>query len=583
MKIKFLLFAVMGLLCLIAVSAITWNTRYVVHDHQEAKRLVYTNNLAESSLHFTAQLAYERGFTATLLSSKKVLPSDAKKQLSREQKSSDLLYKQFTNELERANDLLDNSMLYQNIAKLNKLREGQLKLRAQIIQHLYAKKYKNYPNTPQWISLITELIEQVNLLRQMIMAPSDPRDFAIYYSLMAKEIFHTFTESMGLQRVIIGQTIMQKRPFTEKEMTKLLKLQYLLKVVEGKLTNLLQFFPPSQITQQAREDFINAFHLNYNKQYQDILDASNNKQTYPVTALKWFEQSTITIKSILNYSQSIDNQITKQVYKVKEHSNFMVYSLLAIIALVTVIFLIAYIMTYRRIVNPLAVLEAAATSISNGNLEQEIALKSNDEFSRLGDTFDLMRRNLLEDIRQRELVEIELRKLHNAMLHSLNSVVITDCDGFIEYVNPCFEATSGYSFEELVGKKFNQIRHPSTPLHVYNEMWDRIKKGQIWEGEIQNQKKNGESFWNMLSIAPVKNTKSVITHFISTHHDITEHKDMEKRLNFLAYHDELTGLPNRTLLIDRFTQTCSRAARSGHQLALLVLDLDRFKNINDVL
>jgi len=119
MKIKFLLFAVMGLLCLIAVSAITWNTRYVVHDHQEAKRLVYTNNLAESSLHFTAQLEYERGFTATLLSSKKVLPSDAKKQLSREQKSSDLLYKQFTNELERANDLLDNSMLYQNIALIN--------------------------------------------------------------------------------------------------------------------------------------------------------------------------------------------------------------------------------------------------------------------------------------------------------------------------------------------------------------------------------------------------------------------------------------------------------------------------------
>ncbi|MFK5986627.1 MAG: EAL domain-containing protein [Pseudomonadota bacterium] len=582
MKIKTLLFSVMGLLCLIAISAIAWNTRHVVHSYQEAKRLVYTNKLAESSLHLTTQLAYERGFTATVFASGHQLATIIKTELAKQRNSSDILYKQFIHEFESNSNLINTPLLFQNIAKLNKLREEQLKLRADIDQHLQ-KQEENALLAKRWINSLTHFIEQISQLRQIIMAPSDPRDFAVYYSLMAKEIFHTFIESMGMQRVIIGQTIMEQRAFTAEELAELQKQQYLLKVVEEKLTNLLQFFPPSVRSQKAREEFINAFHLQYNKQYQDILVASKNNKTYPLPALKWFEHATDTIASILKYSQAIDDQITQQVYQVKDKSNFKVFSLLAIIVLVTFLFFIAYIMTYRRIINPLLSLEFAAACISNGDLEQSINLRNNDEFSKLGDTFDLMRRNLLEDIRQRETVEMELRKLHRAMLHSLNSVVITDSDGFIEYVNPCFESTSGFSSDELMGKKFNQIRHNNTPLTLYKEMWSCIKKGKIWEGEIQNRKKNGQTFWNKLSIAPVTNSKGTITHFISTHHDITEHKKMEGRLNFLAYHDELTGLPNRTLLIDRFTQTCSGATRSGHRLALLVLDLDRFKNINDTL
>jgi len=573
----------MGLLCLIAISAIAWNTRYVVQDYKEANRLVYSNQIAELSLQLTTQLAYERGFTATILADTQPPIDIIKEQLIKERQSSDAFYNLFISEIQGIVQLLDSQTLYQNVAKLNKFREQQLKYRSEIDRLDFQNNANQIQLSELWITSLTDFIEQVRLLRQMIMAPSDPRDFATYYSLIVKEIFHSFTESMGMQRVVIGRVLVSQNVLGQQQKEQLRKHENMIIMVEQKLSAVLQFFPPSQEIQSAREEFVKAYHLQYKNLYQEIITASDENRTYPVSAYEWFNQATQAIDSVLKFSLAIDHLITGQVNQVKEQSNFTVYSLLGTIVLVGSLFIIAYFMTYRRIVNPLTILEKAANKMSNGNLEHAVLLESNDEFSRLGDTFDLMRRNLLEDIRQREMVEMELRKLHNAMLHSLNSVVITDAEGIVEYVNPCFEAASGYTMDEISGTKFNQIRHPLTSVDLYKEMWDTIKKGQVWEGEIQNRKKNGEFFWNMLSIAPVKNSENVITHFISTHHDITERKSMEKRLNFLAYHDELTGLPNRTLLIDRFNQTCSRSKRSGHQLALLVLDLDRFKNINDTL
>jgi diguanylate cyclase (GGDEF)-like protein/PAS domain S-box-containing protein len=591
MKIKNLLLSVMGILCLIAISAIAWNTRQVYKEYQEAERIVFSNQVAQISLKLSTQLAYERGFSATLIASQDLITQEMKTKFSIQQKNTDTLYQKFLQKLENADSLFKNPLLFQNIARLNNFRDQQLKLRA-IIQHeIFVGVGKNSKQIQdkskylqsQWIILLTDSIQQISLIRQIIMLPTNSRDFATYYSLMAKEIFHTYTETVGLQRVIIGKSIMENRFLTTEELMKLQQQQHLLVIVEEKLNNLLQFFPPSKQSQLAREVFIKQVHLQYNQLYQKILSSSFQQKTYKITAFEWFEKATLAIAEILKYSQAIDLQITNKVDHVKQQSNTMILSLVAVSILVAILFVLAYLITYRRIINPLSLLEKAATVIANGDMKQVVHLENNDEFSKLGDTFDLMRRNLLEDIHQREAVEMELRKLHNAMLHSLNSVVITNNDGFIEYVNPCFEAASGYVSNELIGKKFNQIRHPDTPDSLYQEMWERIAKGEVWEGEIKNRKKNGESFWNMLSIAPVKNSKAIITHYISTHHDITEQKKMQKRLNFLAYHDELTGLSNRTLLMDRFNQTCARAHRSGHQLALLVLDLDRFKNINDTL
>ena len=573
----------MGLLCLIAISAIAWNTIQVIDKHRDSESLVSSNKIAERCLQISSQLAYERGYTATILAEKKHPSKLIQQQLERHREDSNALYKTFMEEIQEAISVLDNPVLRQHVAKLNLFREKQLKLRAEIDEQLLTPKEDSKALSQQWIINIRGFIEEIRLLRQIIMAPTNPSDNATYYSLMVKEIFHTFAENMGMQRVIISQAIVSNRSLKQSELNHLLQQENLFQIVEQKLNSVLQSFPPSNDIQIAREQYINSFHIQYTSLYKKILNASKTHQEYPVTAYQWFAQSTKAIDSILYFSRAVDQQISEQVNQVKKNSNLLIVSLFITIVLVTILFIIAYFMIYRRIVNPLKILDEAASKISFGNLHGKIKLNTNDEFSKLGDTFEMMRANLLDDIRQREMVEMELRKLHNAMLHSLNSVVITDAQGLVEYVNPCFEMTSGYNLAELMGKKFNQIRSKSTSNNFISEIWKQISQGKVWEGEIQNMKKNGETFWDMLSIAPVKNAHNIVTHYISTHHDITERKSMENRLNFLAYHDELTGLPNRTLLIDRFAQSRSHAIRSGHKLSLLVLDLDRFKIINDTL
>jgi len=306
----------MGFLCLIAISAIAWNTRYVVKDYKEAKRLVFSNQIAELSLQLSSQLAYERGFTATILAGKDAPVEIIEQQLAKERKNSDNLYGLFIIEIQGVINLLESQVIYQNIAKLNRFREQQLKLRSDIDRQLSLQDAENNKLSEQWISSLKDFIEQVRLLRQMIMAPSDSRDFAIYYSLIVKEIFHSFTESMGLQRVIIGQALMAQRPLKKTELDILLTHENLLQVVEQKLSSVLQFFPPSQEIQEAREVFVNSFHLQYKNLYRDILVANEQNKPYPISAFEWFSQATQSIDSVLKFSLAIDNQMYRLVLKI---------------------------------------------------------------------------------------------------------------------------------------------------------------------------------------------------------------------------------------------------------------------------
>ncbi len=112
-------------------------------------------------------------------------------------------------------------------------------------------------------------------------------------------------------------------------------------------------------------------------------------------------------------------------------------------------------------------------------------------------------------------------------------------------------------------------------------MWEYLTHGEPWSGEIINRRKSGEVFWQELHIAPVKDAEDKITHYVAAMLDITERKQAHERLDFLAHHDVLTGLPNRTLFFDRIQQGMVQMKRDTGQLALLFIDLDKFKPIND--
>jgi len=188
---------------------------------------------------------------------------------------------------------------------------------------------------------------------------------------------------------------------------------------------------------------------------------------------------------------------------------------------------------------------------------------------------------LKNQMQLRDKAEEKLRKLSAAIIQSPVSIVITDTTGAIEYVNPKFCELTGYMAEEVIGQNPRILRGSILTPKFYSDLWQTILFGGLWHGEFLNKKKNGELFWEHATIAPIWNAHGELTNFIAIKEDITERKMLQEKLNHMAHHDELTGLPNRALFFDRLGQTLAHAKRSYTGFALMFVDLDGFKNIND--
>lgn len=190
---------------------------------------------------------------------------------------------------------------------------------------------------------------------------------------------------------------------------------------------------------------------------------------------------------------------------------------------------------------------------------------------------------LLVNVTERLKLEAETRKLSLAVEQTADSVMITDCAGVIEYVNSAFETITGYSRAEALGSTPRLVKSEEHDRDFYSLLWKKILSGQVYRNIFINRRKEGSLYHEEKTITPIKDSNGRITHFISTGKDITERMQAQERLQYLAYHDVLTALPNRTLFLDRLEHALTRVPRRARQLAVIFLDLDRFKVINDTL
>ena len=196
--------------------------------------------------------------------------------------------------------------------------------------------------------------------------------------------------------------------------------------------------------------------------------------------------------------------------------------------------------------------------------------------------------SIIHDITDRIKAEELLRKLSSAVTHSPSAIMITDVDGNIEYVNPNFTTITGYTSEEILGRNPRILKSGLTSIKVYEELWHALISGKEWRGEILNRKKNGDIFWEFASISTISDPSGRITHFVSVTEDISVRKAVEEKIRVLnseleqlAMTDFLTGLFNRRFFIQRSTDEVKRAKRNAEPLALLMLDFDEFKKVND--
>ena len=187
-----------------------------------------------------------------------------------------------------------------------------------------------------------------------------------------------------------------------------------------------------------------------------------------------------------------------------------------------------------------------------------------------------------EDITERKQLEIEQR-IASIAFESQEGILITDADNIIIRINQAFTTITGYSAKEVIGQSPRLLRSELQDDEFYRKMWRKLLHSGSWQGEIWNRNKNGENNPQWLTITAVKDEHEQTTHYVATLVDITEYKIAEEKIKHLAFYDPLTGLANRRKLLERLNHSIAMCDRENLQLAVLMMDLDRFKAVNDTL
>ena len=187
------------------------------------------------------------------------------------------------------------------------------------------------------------------------------------------------------------------------------------------------------------------------------------------------------------------------------------------------------------------------------------------------------------DVTERRQAEEKLRLSATVLEHIADGVMVIGLDLRIVAINPAFTQITGYTESEALGQEASITRSQRHGSQFYVDMWKELAESGFWRGEIWKERKNGELYLEWLTISAVRDDLAVITHYVGVFSDITKVKESQEKLDHMAHHDPLTSLPNRLLFHDRLEHALQRAARDKQQLAILFIDLDRFKNVNDTL
>lgn len=234
---------------------------------------------------------------------------------------------------------------------------------------------------------------------------------------------------------------------------------------------------------------------------------------------------------------------------------------------------------HRRATNQAAPTAYEARGLRRDGSELDIELRVS-TYDHHGERYIL---TMIRDISARKQDEETLRLWATVFENSGEAVMITDPDNRIVLVNKAFSEISGYTAAEVIGQNPRMLGSGRHDPAFFQQMWQALESDQHWQGEIWDRRKNAEIYPKWMGITAVHDAGGQLTHYVAIFSDISERKAAQDKIEYLAHHDPLTGLPNRLLLYDRFAQAVAHADRTHSKVALLFLDLDRFKTINDSL
>lgn len=259
--------------------------------------------------------------------------------------------------------------------------------------------------------------------------------------------------------------------------------------------------------------------------------------------------------------------------------SFGIRAVLAGIALCVPLALFIWLFISRMVTRPLRELTAGLSRIADGDIEeaQRLPVLRRDEVGAATVAFNRVMEKAGELLQQQRMSRIVFD-------NSLEGITVTDAQSRIQLVNKAFADTTGYSAEEVIGKTPAILKSGKQDAEFYAAFWTALQRDGEWRGEIWNQRKNGSIYAEWLNVSAVRNRRGEVEHYVAIFSDITERKEREEMITFQAFHDALTGLPNRLLFMDRLEQALAQAKRQKKRTpAVMFLDLDKFKQVNDTL
>lgn len=273
-------------------------------------------------------------------------------------------------------------------------------------------------------------------------------------------------------------------------------------------------------------------------------------------------------------------RVTESYAEVNRHIDQMIRTLIAtelfkIIGLAFILFVIVY----RKIARHLHNLSVDVIALDPGNLDMRVAIDRS-KTTTYRDELDSLVESINRFLADRKKASEQLL-IAAAAFEAQEGMLITDANKVVLRINKAFTAITGYSAEDIVGKTPRILQSGRHDAGFYRQMWETITRTGSWQGEIWDRHKSGEVYPKWLNISTVRNSEGEVTHYIGTHYDLTERKRAEEKINALAFYDQLTELPNRILLVEHLNRAMATSLRNNAYGALLFIDLDNFKTLND--
>lgn len=554
---------VLGMMTLIATAILAFSLQVQINEHiEQSQQELLGLAQVKSLLHATQRVQEHRGLTTNYLAGLKSIQARIE---AEEQETND------------AFSLLENNLPAElrNSERWAKIKDTWESIRKNEYNWSSEKNFDEHNR------LVSQMQSLVAIVADEYRLQLDP-EMDTYY--LIDSILHRFPDAIehyGQLRALGARTLMARQANDQQK--------FLLVGLVAKLNNalisidsnfeLLGRHNPSFATLAASLDKeIDAWGSTDTQLVQsDIL--SGKFRTRPVD---FFDQYTVSINKVYGIIDetllpATQNLLKARIAREREQRN-MTLGLVALLLLVAAYFIAGI---YYSMVGTVKSLARSAERYAGGDFSERVHVQTHDELSIVADSFNAMADNLntlLDDL-HKSRSELELAA--SVFTHAREAIAITDAQGSVLSVNNAFTQITGYSRGEIAGQNMRILQSGRQDAAYYKAMWKGIVENGSWSGEIWNKRRDGSAYAEFLSISAVRDARGRITNYVGLFSDITEAKEHEDKLTHMAHYDALTGLPTRALFFDRLSKELANARRNNKRVALLFMDLDGFKPVND--